>query len=96
MKVICIRSLFAGKEGFAPGVVFVSGYLYQLEPVDKHTWFEAFVGDRWYTFDSTQAEPQGNRITIAYNRDAAYVALATQFGPLELTEMEVWVNPSSQ
>lgn len=70
----------------------VVGYLYQLKPMDLHAWFEAFVGNRWYTFDATQPEPRGNRIAIAYGRDAADVALATQFGPLILTEMEVWVN----
>ncbi|MGG6294038.1 transglutaminase domain-containing protein [Leptolyngbya sp. AN02str] len=70
----------------------VVGYLYQLEPMDLHAWFEAFVGDRWYTFDATQPEPRGNRIAIAYGRDAADVALATQFGPISLTSMNVWVK----
>ncbi|HEY9906323.1 MAG TPA: transglutaminase family protein [Thermosynechococcaceae cyanobacterium] len=70
----------------------VVGYLYQLDPMDLHAWFEAFVGDRWYTFDATQKEARGNRIAIAYGRDAADVALATQFGPLQLTDMQVWVN----
>jgi transglutaminase-like putative cysteine protease len=70
----------------------VVGYLYQLEPMDLHAWFEAFVGGRWYTFDATQVEPRGNRITIAYGRDAADVALATQFGLLTLTEMKVWIQ----
>ncbi len=70
----------------------VVGYLYELEPMDLHAWFEAYVGDRWYTFDATQPTPRGNRITMAYGRDAADVALATQFGPLNLTEMNVWVN----
>ncbi|MBD2158880.1 transglutaminase family protein [Leptolyngbya sp. FACHB-16] len=69
----------------------VVGYLYQLEPMDFHAWFEAFVGGRWYTFDATQAEPKGNRIAIAYGRDAVDVALATQFGP-SLTTMKVWVS----
>jgi transglutaminase-like putative cysteine protease len=72
----------------------VVGYLYELEPMDLHAWFEAFVGDRWYTFDATQKEPRGNRIAIAYGRDAADVALATQFGPLQLIQMRVWVNNS--
>lgn len=72
----------------------VVGYLYQLEPMDLHAWFEAFVGDRWYTFDATQKEPRGNRIAIAYGRDAADVALATQFGPLQLIQMRVWVDES--
>ncbi|WP_008309665.1 transglutaminase-like domain-containing protein [Leptolyngbya sp. PCC 6406] len=70
----------------------VVGYLYELEPMDLHAWFEAFVGGRWYTFDATQSAPRGNRIAIAYGRDAADVALATQFGPVILTEMNVWVH----
>jgi transglutaminase-like putative cysteine protease len=73
----------------------VVGYLYQLDPMDLHAWFEAFVGNRWYTFDATQREARGNRITIAYGRDAADVALATQFGAIELSEMRVWVNEST-
>ncbi len=73
----------------------VVGYLYQLEPMDLHAWFEAFVGDRWYTFDGTQKEPRGNRIAIAYGRDAADVALSTQFGPMELLEMKVQVEAAA-
>lgn len=61
----------------------VVGYLYELEPMDLHAWVEAFVGDRWYIFDATQKEPRGNRIAIAYGRDAADVALVTQFGPMQ-------------
>jgi transglutaminase-like putative cysteine protease len=72
----------------------VVGYLYQLEPMDLHAWFEVFVGDRWYTFDATQTEPKGNRIAIAYGRDAADVALLTQFGALQINEMKVWVDPA--
>jgi transglutaminase-like putative cysteine protease len=70
----------------------VVGYLYELEPMDLHAWFEAFVGNRWYTFDSTQQEPKGNRISIAYGRDAADVALVTQFGPANLIDMKIWVS----
>jgi transglutaminase-like putative cysteine protease len=70
----------------------VVGYLYDLKPMDLHAWFEAYVGDRWYSFDPTQPEPRGDRIVIAYGRDAADVALATQYGPLQLTEMAVWVQ----
>jgi transglutaminase-like putative cysteine protease len=70
----------------------VVGYLHKLEPMDLHAWFEAFVAGRWYTFDATQERPRGGRITIAYGRDAADVALATQFGPATLSLMRVWVN----
>lgn len=72
----------------------VVGYLYQLKPMDLHAWFEAFIAGRWYTFDATQAEPRGGRVAIAYGRDAADVALATQFGSAQLTEMRVWVEAS--
>lgn len=70
----------------------VVGYLYQLDPMDLHAWFEVFVGDRWYTFDATQEKPRGNRIAIAYGRDAADVALMSNFGPIEIVNMRVWVD----
>ncbi len=72
----------------------VVGFLHQLEPMDLHAWFEAFVGGRWYTFDATQPEPRGNRIILAHGRDASDVALATLFGGFELLEMEVCVVPA--
>jgi len=70
----------------------VVGYLHRLDPMDLHAWFEAFVDGRWYTFDATQAEPRGGRIAIAYGRDAADVALITEFGPLETKDMQVRVE----
>lgn len=59
----------------------VVGYLHELQPMDFHAWFEAYVGGRWYTFDATQPEPRGGRVTVAYGRDAADVAIFNQFGP---------------
>jgi transglutaminase-like putative cysteine protease len=59
----------------------VVGYLYDLQPMDFHAWFEAYVGGRWYSFDPTQAEPRGGRVVVAYGHDAADVAIFTQFGP---------------
>jgi len=70
----------------------VVGYLYQLDPMDLHAWFEAFVGGRWYTFDATQAQARGGRIIVAYGRDAADVAFISNYGALETVQMKVWVE----
>ena len=70
----------------------VVGYLYQLDPMDMHAWFEAFVGGRWYTFDATQDQPRGGRIVVAYGRDAADVAFLSNYGPMEMGEMTVTVE----
>jgi transglutaminase-like putative cysteine protease len=69
----------------------VVGYLHRLDPMDMHAWFETFVGGRWYTFDATQQQPRGGRIAVAYGRDAADVALFTEYGPIELKKMKVAV-----
>ncbi len=59
----------------------VVGYLDKLEPMDLHAWFEAYVGGKWYAFDPTQEYPRGSRVTVAYGRDAADVAVYNYFGP---------------
>jgi len=74
----------------------VVGYLESLEPMDLHAWFEAYVGNRWYTFDPTQADLHGGRVAIAFGRDAADVAVYTQFGdPVGLLNMNVKVERMS-
>jgi transglutaminase-like putative cysteine protease len=70
----------------------VVGYLHELDPMDLHAWFEAFVGGRWYTFDATQAEPRAGRIVVAYGRDIADVAFLSNYGPMEVTDMKVSVE----
>jgi transglutaminase-like putative cysteine protease len=70
----------------------VVGYLYQLDPMDLHAWFEAFVGGRWYTFDATQPQPRGGRIVLAYGRDAADVAFVSNYGALQTVALRVWVH----
>lgn len=59
----------------------VVGYLYNLEPMDLHAWFEAYVGGNWYTFDAVQTGPKGGYVAVGYGRDAADVAIYNQFGP---------------
>lgn len=59
----------------------VVGFLHDLQPMDLHAWFEAYVAGRWYTFDATQSVLRGGYVAIGYGRDAADVAVYNQFGP---------------
>jgi transglutaminase-like putative cysteine protease len=70
----------------------VVGYLYELNPMDLHAWFEAYIGGRWYTFDATQDRPRGGRIVVAYGRDAADVAFISNYGGLTTTSLKAWVQ----
>ena len=49
-------------------------------PMDFHAWFEAYLGDRWYTFDARHNAPRIGRVVIGRGRDAVDVALTTSFG----------------
>ena len=71
----------------------VVGYLYGLQPMDLHAWFEAYVGGRWYAFDPTQNHIYGGQVAIAYGRDAADVSIFHQFGAGDiLTNLDVRVE----
>lgn len=73
----------------------VVGYLHELDPMDIHAWFEAYVGGDWYTFDPTTRYASGARIAIAHGRDATDVAIYNQYGPLLLPyDMRVTVEQS--
>ncbi len=72
----------------------VVGFLHELYPMDLHAWFEAFIGGRWFTFDATYDRPRGNRLVVAYGRDATDVALATMFGNFTMQSMQVTVRPA--
>jgi transglutaminase-like putative cysteine protease len=70
----------------------VVGYLHELDPMDMHAWYEVFLGGAWYAFDATQEEPKGGRIVVAHGRDIADVAFLSNYGPLEITQMDVSVR----
>ena len=61
-------------------------------PMDFAGWFEAFLGDRWYTFDARNNTPRIGRVLIARGRDACDVALASTFGPNTLESFKVWTD----
>lgn len=66
----------------------VVGYLHGLEPMDMHAWFEAYVGGQWYRFDATRPAHVNGYVAIGYGRDAADVAVYTQFGPAVYPEKQ--------
>ena len=77
---------------------YCTGYLgdYGTQPpygtMDFAGWFEAFLGDRWYTFDARNNVPRIGRVLIARGRDACDVALANTFGPNQLESFRVWAD----
>lgn len=80
---------------------YCTGYLgdYGTEPpygtMDFAGWFEAFLGDRWYTFDARNNTPRIGRVLIARGRDACDVALSSTFGPNTLERFKVWTDVTS-
>jgi transglutaminase-like putative cysteine protease len=77
---------------------YCTGYLGDIRippipgPMDFAGWFEAYLGDRWYTFDARNNTPRIGRVLIARGRDACDVALASTFGPNTLASFKVWAD----
>jgi len=77
---------------------YCTGYLGDIRipqipgPMDFAGWFEAYLGDRWYTFDARNNTPRIGRILMARGRDACDVALASTFGPNTLMRFNVWAE----
>ena len=75
---------------------YVNGYLGDIgvpadpAPMDFSAWFEAYIGDRWHTFDARHNTPRIARIVIARGRDATDVPLLHTFGSHRLTFFKVW------
>ena len=74
---------------------YCTGYLGDIgvpkdpAPMDFSAWFEVFLDGRWYPFDARHNVPRIGRIVIARGRDAADVAISTQFGNASLVEFKV-------
>jgi len=68
---------------------YVTGYMGDIGvpvvlPMDFSGWYEVYLGGRWYTFDARHNIPRIARIVMARGRDAADVALTTNFGSATL------------
>ena len=77
---------------------YVCGYLPDIAvpppraPMDFCAWFEAYLQDRWWTFDARNNVPRVGRTVIGRGRDAVDVAMVTAYGQLTLLGMEVWAD----
>jgi transglutaminase-like putative cysteine protease len=74
---------------------YCTGYLGDIgiprdpAPMDFSAWFEVFLDGKWLTFDARHNCPRIGRILIARGRDAADVAISTNFGAAPLTNFKV-------
>jgi transglutaminase-like putative cysteine protease len=77
---------------------YVAGYLPDIAvdppdlPMDFCSWFEAWLGGRWWTFDPRNNEPRVGRVVIARGRDALDAAMVTTWGAAQLQVMTVWAD----
>lgn len=77
---------------------YVFGYMPDIgvpppyPPMDFHAWFEAFLDNRWWTFDARFNTPRVGRIPIGIGRDAVDVAMITSYGPAVFQRMIVWTD----
>lgn len=77
---------------------YCTGYLGDVgtEPpygtMDFAAWFEAWLEDRWYTFDARNNVPRIGRVLMARGRDACDVALTSTFGANTLERFRVWTD----
>jgi transglutaminase-like putative cysteine protease len=65
---------------YATGYLGDIGVPVSASPMDFSAWFEAYLEDRWWTFDARHNQPRIGRVLMAVGRDAADVALTTSFG----------------
>jgi transglutaminase-like putative cysteine protease len=74
---------------------YATGYLGDIGvpvtpvPMDFSAWFEAYLEDRWWTFDARHNQPRIGRVLMAVGRDASDVAITTSFGTANLKKFTV-------
>jgi transglutaminase-like putative cysteine protease len=73
---------------------YATGYLGDIGvppagPMDFSAWFEAYLEDRWWTFDARHNHPRIGRVLLATGLDATDVAITTSFGSARLSHFEV-------
>ena len=81
---------------------YATGYLGDIGvpvsplPMDFSAWFEAYLEDRWWTFDARHNQRRIGRVLMAVGRDASDVAMTTSFGTADLKQFTVITNEVSE
>ena len=81
---------------------YATGYLGDIgvpaapDPMDFSAWFEAYLEDRWWTFDARHNVPRIGRVLMAVGRDASDVAITTSFGTATLKRFNVVTYEQSE
>ncbi|MCB1469806.1 MAG: transglutaminase family protein [Rhizobiaceae bacterium] len=71
---------------------FVSCYAFGLQPSDFHAVFEAYLDGRWWLFDATRQANLDGLVRIGVGRDAAEIAFASPFGPMEAGPINIEIE----
>jgi transglutaminase-like putative cysteine protease len=61
-------------------------------PMDFCAWFEAYLGDRWWTFDPRNNQRRIGHLAIGRGRDAIDVPMVTTYGAARFQKMTVWAD----
>ena len=81
---------------------YATGYLGDIGvpaspvPMDFSAWFEAYLENRWWTFDARHNQPRIGRVLMAVGRDASDVALTTSFGTANLRQFTVLTEEATE
>ncbi len=74
---------------------YFTGYACHLNPPDFHACFEAYIGGHWIIFDPTKLAPLNGLVKIANGKDASEAAVASYFGDIICTQMDIQCQPLS-
>lgn len=74
---------------------YFAGFACHLNPPDFHACFEAYIGGHWIIFDPTKLAGLNGLVKIANGLDASEVAVASYFGDILCTYMDIQCHPVS-
>lgn len=74
---------------------YYTAYASYLNPPDFHACFEAYINGHWVVFDATKLGDLNGLVKISNGKDASESALASYFGDIYCSHMDVQCHPIS-